>query len=74
MQIVIEINNPHYAAALEDMAQTAGLDAQTLCVGLIEKQLTDYGREVEEAKVSAAAWRLPQRLSRLMLEEEENDA
>lgn len=73
MQVTIEINNPHYAAAAEDMAAAVGLDVQTLCVGLVEKQLTDYAKEVREAKVSAAVWRLSDRLNRLILEQKEKE-
>ena len=73
MQIVIELNNPHFAAICEDMAAAVGLDAQTLCVGIVESQLEGYAKEVREAKQAAAAWRLPPRLFRLVNEQFEKE-
>lgn len=61
MQITLDINNPHYADILQDMAQAAGLDPRELCSAVIENQLAGYDKEVKEAKLTAATWRLPQR-------------
>ena len=61
MRITLEINNPHYSDILQDMAQAAGVDPQELCAAVIENQLAGYDKEVKEAKLAAATWRLPKR-------------
>ena len=73
MQITLEITNPYFASAIEDMTKVTGLDEHTLCAGLIEKQLSEYNREVSEAKMTAAAWRLSERLNRIVLKSAEED-
>lgn len=66
MQVTIEINNPHYAAGLEDMAAAVGLDVQTLCTGLIERQVSGYNYDMRARKAEAVGYRLTERLNRIV--------
>ena len=69
MQIVMEVNNPHYEAGLNEMAQVAGLDVNTLCAGLIEQQVAGYNAEVQMLKRKAVTGRITERLNRIIEKE-----
>ena len=68
MQITLEINNPRLIAGLEDMAQAAGLDVQTLATGLVERQVYGYNHDVRGRKCEAVSFRLTERLNRIIAE------
>lgn len=68
MQITLEINNPRLIAGLEDMAQAAGLDVQTLATGLVERQVYGYNYDIRGRKTEAVSTRLTERLNRVIAE------
>lgn len=50
MTITLNINNPYYQYGLEDMAATAGVPLETLCIVLIAKMVEEFDGLVKQFK------------------------